>query len=162
MFLNIAIAILVVWLGIRGWRRGLVGEIIETIGVIAALLATVRLYPMLEDALGLASTWGRIIAAALIFLAIMLILTLIGKGLRKLFEHLSLRPFEKTLGMIFGAAKAGLISAVLCAVLLRAGPQGKEMIENSILARTNLVLFSWVANFLPDEWEKKVDDALST
>jgi hypothetical protein len=55
-----------------------------------------------------------------------------------------------------------LIVAVLSAVLLRAGADGKKIVSDSLVARTNIQLFSWIGNFLPDEWEAKLDEALKT
>ncbi len=161
MGIDIAIALLAVFLAIRGWRRGLTGEIVETIGVIVAVLLTVRVYPKLEGLLNLESAWGRLVAAALVFLGLMLLFTMVGKGLHKLFEKLSLGPVEKMLGLLFGLFKAGVIVAVLCAVILRAGSDGKAIIDKSMLASIDLKLFSWVANFLPGDWQSKVNDALS-
>lgn len=162
MTLDIILGIFIAFLAFRGWRKGLVGEVVETVGVFVAVLATVRLYPKLEDMFGLTSPWSRIIMAAIIFVAIMLILTLIGKGIRKLLEKASLGTVEKTLGLLFGAFKACLIVAVLSAVLLRAGDDGKRIVSESLVARTNIQLFAWIGNFLPDEWEAKLDEALKT
>lgn len=160
MTLNIILGIFIAFLAIRGWRKGLIGEIVETAGVFVAVLATVRVYPKLEDLFGLESPWGRIFVAAIIFIGIMIVLTLIGKGLRALMEKASLGTAEKTLGFLFGAIKAGLIIAVLSAVLLRAGADGKKIVSESLLTRTNMRVFAWITNVLPDEWGDKVDAAL--
>ena len=160
MALNIVLGIFLAFLAVRGWRKGLIGEIVETVGVFVAVLATVRVYPKLEDLFGLESPWGRIFVAAIIFIGIMIVLTLIGKGLRALLEKASLGTAEKTLGFLFGAFKAGLIIAILSAVLLRAGDDGKKIVSSSLLSRANIRVFAWVTNILPDEWEEKVDKAL--
>lgn len=160
MTLNIILGIFIAFLAIRGWRKGLIGEIVATAGVFVAVLATVRVYPKLEDLFGLESPWGRIFVAAIIFIGIMIVLTLIGKGLRALMEKASLGTAEKTLGFLFGAIKAGLIIAVLSAVLLRAGADGKKIVSESLLTRTNMRVFAWITNVLPDEWGDKVDAAL--
>ncbi|MEW5873702.1 MAG: CvpA family protein [Candidatus Zixiibacteriota bacterium] len=160
MTLDIILGIFIAFLAIRGWRRGLIGEIVETIGVFAAVIATVRLYPKLEDMFGLTSPWSRIVIAAIVFVAIMLALTYIGKGIRKLLEKASLGTVEKSLGLLFGALKAGLIVAILSAVLLRAGDDGKKIVSESMVASANMRLFAWITNILPDEWEEKVDKAL--
>lgn len=162
MTFDIILGIFIIFFAWRGWRRGLIGEIVETIGVFVAVIATVRLYPNIEDLFGLTSPWSRIILAALVFVAIMVVLTLIGKGLSKLLEKASLGTVEKALGFVFGMFKACLIVAVLSAVLLRAGADGKKIVMNSLVARTNIQLFAWIGNFLPDEWEEKLDEALKT
>lgn len=162
MAIDIALGLFIAFLAWRGWRKGLIGELVETVGVVVAVIATVRLYPYIEGTLGLASPWSRIIVAAIIFVAIMIMLTLIGKGIRKLCENASLGTIEKFLGLAFGVFKAGLIIAVLSAVLLRGGRDGQLIVEQSLVARTDIQLFAWIGNFLPDEWEAKVDEALKT
>lgn len=162
MTLDIILGIFIIFFAWRGWRKGLVGEVIETVGVFVAIIVTVRFYPKIEDWFGLTSPWSRIIIAALVFVAIMVVLTLIGKGIRKLLEKASLGTVEKSLGLVFGLFKACLIVALLSAVLLRAGADGKKIVSDSLVARTNIQLFSWIGNFLPDEWEAKLDEALKT
>ncbi len=162
MGIDIALGLFIAFLAWRGWRKGLIGEIVETIGVFVAVIATVRIYPRLEGMFGLTSPWSRIIIAAIVFVAIMIVLTLIGKGIRKLLEKASLGTIEKVLGLVFGIFKAGLIIAVLSAVLLRAGRDGQTIVSQSRVASINIQLFAWIGNFLPDEWEEKVDEALKT
>jgi uncharacterized membrane protein required for colicin V production len=80
--------------------------------------------------------------------------------LRALIQKAHLGIVLKVLGLVFGLLKAGLIIAVLSAILLRAGSPGQSIVMNSVVARNNLVVYAWIANILPDEWEGRVDAAL--
>ena len=91
---------------------------------------------------------------------VLVVLTLIGKGLRELIKKAKLGTVFKALGFVFGALKAGLVIAALSAVLLRAGTFGENIVFESVVARNNLHVFAWMSSILPDEWEARVDAAL--
>jgi membrane protein required for colicin V production len=160
MTIDIILTIFIAFLAYRGWRRGLIGEIVETVGVFVSIFAAWRFYPELEELLGLTSPWSRIVAAAAMFIVVMVVLTLIGKGLRELIKKAKLGTVFKALGLLFGALKAGLVIAALSAVLLRAGTFGENIVFESVVARNNLHVFAWISPLLPDEWEARVDAAL--
>ncbi len=160
MTIDIVLTVFIAFLAYRGWRKGLIGEIVETVGVFVSIVATLRYYPELEELLGLSSAWSRVVAAAVIFIAVMIVLGIIGHVLRSLITKAHLGTVEKLLGMLFGAFKAGLVIAALSAILLRVGTYGQNVVFDSVVARNNLHVFAWIANVLPEEWEAKVDAAL--
>jgi membrane protein required for colicin V production len=160
MTIDIVLTIFIAFLAYRGWRKGLVGEIVETVGVFVSIVATLRFYPKLEELLGLTSAWSRVVVAAVMFIVVMIVLGIIGHVLRSLITKVHLGKVEKLLGMLFGAFKAGLVIAALSAVLLRAGTYGQNIVSESVVAHNNLHVFAWIANVLPDEWGAKVDAAL--
>jgi membrane protein required for colicin V production len=160
MVLDLILFLFVAILGYLGWRRGLLGEIVEVAGVFIAVVVIFRIFPVIESVLGLSAIWSRILVAAIVFLGVFVGLKLAARGLRTLIQKAHLGVVLQLLGLVFGVLKAGLIIAVLSAVLLRAGTPGQSIVMNSVVARNNLVVFAWIANILPDEWEARVDAAL--
>jgi len=160
MMLNLILGVLILFLAGRGWRRGLIGEVVETVGLFVSILVVVRFYPELEALFGVHTIWSAIILAIGSLFVAMIVLHFIVRAVHSLLKKAKLGVIEKVLGMLLGLLKAGLIVAVVCAVLLRLGSVGQTAISQSVVARSTIQAFAWISTVLPDEWAAKVDSAL--
>ncbi len=160
MMLNLIFGIVILFLAGRGWRRGLIGEIVETVGLFGSILIVVRMWPAMEEMFGVHTIWSAILLAIGSLFVAMIILHFIVRAIHSILKKAKLGVVEKVLGLILGLLKAGLIISVVCAVLLRLGSVGQKAVSQSVVARTTIQAFAWISTVLPDEWEAKVDSAL--
>ncbi|MFQ5345045.1 MAG: CvpA family protein [Mariprofundus sp.] len=96
--------------------RGFVREVVSLIGLVAAFLVASRLSGRTGDFL---SPWisnatvADIAGFILVFVAIMIVTGLIGAIIRRLVDIAALTATDRTLGMLFGAAR-GMLLISLC------------------------------------------------
>lgn len=105
---------------IGGLMRGIISEIISIIAIIFGFLGAKWWTPAVSEWLYGQFAWPNtvclVVAYAVLFLGIALILNIMGKLLSKLFQKIKLDWLNRLLGGIFGAAKWGLVvlAIVLC------------------------------------------------
>jgi len=94
--------------------RGFVREVISLIGLVAAFLIASRMSGQTGDFLGTWITNGTVADIAgfvLIFVAVMIVVGLVGAIIRRLVDLAALSATDRTLGIFFGAARGmGLIA----------------------------------------------------
>jgi membrane protein required for colicin V production len=96
--------------------RGFVREIISLIGLVAAFFAASRASGQAGDLLGQwisNGTIADIAGFALVFVLVMLIVGIIGAIIRKLVDMADLTATDRTLGIVFGAARGVLLIALV-------------------------------------------------
>lgn len=101
----------------RGLYRGLVGEITSLVGLVAGLLTAFYFSHIVfnllaryfqEPGIGL-----KILSFALVFMAVALVINLIGKALKKVLSLIALGTLNRLLGAAFGLAKWIVICSVI-------------------------------------------------
>lgn len=109
---DIIIIIILLWGAYRGWKAGLVKEVLSTCGFIVGLIAAALLYKTvgahLTPALGsgsVASYAGCVLAFILIWVVVPIIFGMVANVITKTAKALFLGPVNKLLGMIVGVAK---------------------------------------------------------
>ena len=155
-YLDILIALPIVYGIIRGIMRGLVMEIFAIVGIILGIVVA-RIYAG-EAAIWLQqfSQWDvnilQPVAAFVIFLVVALLCRLLAQLLTKLFKLISLGWINRLVGGIFGAAKWILILAVIITcvdmidgVLHFIKP---ELKENSLLYSYAIQLTQWLKSMI--------------
>lgn len=102
---------------IRGFFRGLVGELTAIIAIVCAVIGSKLFAPqvatLLLKYLDLSISAAQTIAYIVLFLAIAMMLNIIGNLFRKLLHAISLEGFNRLLGAVFGTMKWALIMSVI-------------------------------------------------
>ena len=125
---------------IRGFMKGLFVEVASLVALIAGVYGAIHFSNFASDFLESSLDWDEkyinIVAFAITFVIIVLIIALAGKALTKLANFAALGILNKLLGGVFGALKIGLILSVL------------------------LIVFNTMNNTIPFANEKDLDDSI--
>ncbi len=161
--IDLFLAAFLLFLGIRGFKRGFVSEVVETVGVFAAALVSFRLLPTVGGWLGVTegASLGKQVAVCIgLFITIMIVMTLLARLVHRLFEAIHLGPLDHLLGGLLGLVKGGLIIAAVAWALAWVSKDGRAMVESSPIARIDLYSYQWISHFLPEGWEDRVRKAI--
>lgn len=105
---------------IRGFMKGLFVEVASLVALIAGVYGAIHFSDFAGEFLASKLDWDEkyinIVAFAITFVIIVLVISLAGKALTKLANFAALGILNKLLGGVFGALKIGLILSVLLIV----------------------------------------------
>nr|WP_321234721.1 CvpA family protein [uncultured Psychroserpens sp.] len=126
---------------IRGFMKGLFVEVASLVALVAGVYGAIHFSNFAAEFLDSKLDWDEkyinIVAFAITFVIIVLIIALAGKALTKLADFAALGVLNKLLGGVFGALKIGLILSVLLIVFDNMNNSipfaDKEDLEESIL-----------------------------
>lgn len=133
--------------------RGFVREILSLIGLVAAFVVAGRTSSLAADALGdwiTNPTAADIIGFALIFVTIMVLVGLIGAGLRKLMDMADLTATDRTLGMIFGLTRGLLLIGLFFLIYTSYTTADKSWMKNSLLTPYAIKLGDLLGKAIPE------------
>ncbi len=134
---DIIVVVILSFCLIRGFLIGMVRQISSIVGVLAGFFAGIRYYPLLVGYLdGWIHTPGyRDIAAFMIlFCSIFILVILLAWVIHYLMKVSKIGWMDRVLGVIFGAAKAILVGAILLVALTTFLPPDTGMVQQSRLA----------------------------
>lgn len=125
---------------IRGFMKGLFVEVASLVALIAGVYGAIHFSNFAAEFLDGKFDWDEkyinIIAFAITFIIIVLVIALAGKALTKLANFAALGILNKLLGGVFGALKIGLILSIL------------------------LIVFDTMNNSIPFADEKDLEDSI--
>lgn len=114
--LDIVLGALILFGLIRGLSKGLFVEIASVVALIAGVFGAIHFSGFTASYLKNKFDWDEktinIIAFAITFIIIVLVISLAGKALTKLADFAALGILNKLLGGVFGALKIGLILSI--------------------------------------------------
>ena len=118
--IDIILAALLLFGLIRGFMKGLFVEVTSLIALIAGVYGAIHFSDFAAEFLDSKLDWDEkyinIVAFAVTFIIIVLVIALAGKALTKLADFAALGILNKLLGGVFGALKIGLILSVILIV----------------------------------------------
>ncbi|GMR00084.1 MAG: hypothetical protein BMS9Abin18_0915 [Zetaproteobacteria bacterium] len=149
-YLLIAIAGLSMVLSL--WR-GFVREIISLIGLVAAFFAASRASGM---AANLMNGWipnttvANIAGFTLVFVAVMVVVALVGALIRKLVDMADLTATDRTLGMFFGLARGLLLIGLFFLIYTSYAKLDKPWMKKSMLTPYAIKMGDFLGKAIPE------------
>jgi len=149
-YLLIAIAGLSMVLSL--WR-GFVREIISLIGLVAAFFAASRASGM---AANLVNDWipnttvANIAGFTLVFIAVMVVVALVGALIRKLVDMADLTATDRTLGMFFGLARGLMLIGLFFLIYTSYAKPDKPWMKKSMLTPYAIEMGNMLGKAIPE------------
>lgn len=158
--LDIILLVLLLFGLINGLRNGLFVEVASLVALIAGVYGAIHFSDFAADFLMSKVDWNEktvnIIAFAITFIVIVLVITLAGKALTKIADFAALGIVNKLLGGIFGLLKFAVILSVILIIFDSLNKNlpftNKEDLEDSMLYEP---IKSFVPTIFPIILEKK-------
>ncbi len=132
---DIIIIIILAFFAVRGIFRGLVTELIVLVSLVLGFVIAFTYFPQLKIILTkafpvLPQFAAQIISFVLLFLAVNIVLRIIGKALNKLVHFTFLNSINRLAGGLFGFFKAALLISLFILIIEQTPftPQIKSMI----------------------------------
>lgn len=141
--LDIILAVPMVWLMVRGWRKGLVREVATLVGILLGIWAAVHLSQWVSQLLGLHGENSVIIAFFVTFVGALVLAYLLGRGVEKLLKAAKISLVNHIAGAALGLIKALCILAVLLTNIVSLD-KGEMVI--TLKAKEESVLYKPVTN----------------
>ena len=120
-YLDIIIAILLFLFGFKGFRKGLIIEVVTLlafgVGIYGAMHFSDFTAEHLQDFMEINPKYLNTIAFVLTFILLAVVVNIIGRWLTNLIKAMNLNFWNKLGGFVFGVAKGVLLCSVLVLVL---------------------------------------------
>ena len=120
-YLDIIIAIILFLFGFKGYRKGLIIEVVTllafAVGIYGAMHFSEFTGKHLQDFVEINPKYLDTIAFVLTFILLVVIVNMIGRAVTNLIKAMNLSFFNKLGGFVFGAAKGVLLCSILVMVL---------------------------------------------
>ncbi|MDY0163023.1 CvpA family protein [Desulfobotulus sp.] len=163
--LDVGILCIVGFCLVRGIFRGLIREASSIIGVLAGFYAAYTYYPLLTGTLG---KWfadpdiARMLAFFCIFLAVFVLIALLGTLIRTLLSVVFLGWVDRLAGGGFGFVKGVLIVSVILVGLTAFLPKNHELLGGSRLAPKAMLISEGLAALVPQDMKNLFHEKLES
>ena len=110
---DIIVYVALAWAVFNGWRRGFLLQMMSLVAVVAALYLSVKYCSEVGAMLGLDGTTQPIVGFIVIFAVTLILLTIAGYLMRKVFRFAGLGMVDILFGILFSVLKVGLVVSFL-------------------------------------------------
>jgi len=153
-WLDIVIIVVAVLLGIVGLRQGIIKTVFGIAGLIGGIVLAGRYYDELAAVLSSSgATWVNIAAYAIILIATLIVVGVIGRLVAKLVHLVLLGWLDRLVGCILGVFIGSLLCAAILAIVVNYYPGTEAVISQSGLARFLMEGFPLLLALLPGEFD---------
>lgn len=167
--LDIVIALPLIWGIYKGFRKGLIIEVTTLAALLAGIYGAIRFSDsaaiLIREQWEIDDRYMPIVAFALTFILIVVLVNIIGKMIEKLVDMVSLGFLNKLGGGLFRALKIALILSVIFTMVTSLDEE-LQIIPESV--KDESVLYGPLSKLAPivipaitdNEWAKKLKDKL--
>lgn len=163
-WIDIALLLIIFWSVATGVRAGLARVVVGFVATIAAFLAGFWCYRLVADKLApyIASTSiANFLGFFVVFIGVLLLGSLIGTILSRLFEWIGLSWFNRLLGGVAGLVRGVLLMAVLVDVLIAFAPSPTpEILQHSVVVPYVTSVAGWLVDLAPRALKDAFDQQL--
>ncbi len=153
-WLDIVIIVVAVLLGLVGLRQGIIKTVFGIAGLIGGIVLAGRYYSGLAAVLSSSgATWANIAAYAIILIATLIVVGVIGRLVAKLIHLVLLGWLDRLVGCVLGVFIGGLFCAAILAIVVKYYPGTEAVISQSGLARFLMEGFPLLLALLPGEFD---------
>jgi membrane protein required for colicin V production len=160
-WLSAVILVLIAIDFIMGFRKGLVRQVIDLVGIIVAILAALRLYPSVGQFVGrliggMSQAAANVVGFIIVFVGMAILVELVGYAVSLVMRLPGLSFLNSMGGAVFGVARAVLVISVVLVVLSSLHiPSVTATIERSPVA----VRIREVAPFFYKQFDRMIPEA---
>jgi membrane protein required for colicin V production len=138
---DIVLGALLIFGLIRGFMKGLFVEVASLVALVAGVYGAIHFSHYVSEKLGDTVTWDEkyvnVMAFAITFFVIVLLVSLAGKAFTKLADFAALGIVNKLLGAAFGVLKIGFIASVVLIIFAHTNKSiefvSQEKLSQSVL-----------------------------
>jgi membrane protein required for colicin V production len=148
-WIDIVIAIPILWMAYRGFGKGFIVEASTLVGLIIGVYAAVNFSWVIKSAFYKIGVYGEfipIIALAVTFVIAVMLVVWLGRAIEKLFDALALTFLDKGVGAVFGMFKAAVLISVVLFVFNQSGLEDGIFPEEK---RNSSLIYEPVASIIP-------------
>ena len=151
IILLVVVIISVLFALYRGLVRELLGIAAWILAGLAALYSYAPMQPLMNKMIENKTTAG-IVGSLIIALLVLVIMTLINSWITKRLRQSALSGLDRTLGFIFGVARAGLLAAICYLACSMFMPEKKinKLEEENLSIPYVRVMAGWLEHVVPD------------
>ena len=109
---DIIVYIALAWAVFNGWRRGLLMQLLSLVALFAGMYFALERGPEVGAMLGTEGLAAKVLGFAVIFFATLVVITVLGHLVKRVFRFAGLGIFDTLLGILFSVVKVGLVVSV--------------------------------------------------
>ncbi|MBQ7710840.1 MAG: CvpA family protein [Bacteroidales bacterium] len=130
-FLDILIAIPLLYFIYKGWKRGLIFELATLVGIIAGCYAATHFSAWVADVLKLDGEGAILIAFFITFVGVVVLAVVLGKAVEGFVKLVKVGKANNVLGAALGMLKSLVVVSVLINLLLMVDPTSKIITQKT-------------------------------
>lgn len=168
-WIDIVLAVPMVWLMLRGWKHGVVREVATLAGVVLGVWASVHLSQWVAELTGIEGAWGVVTAFFICFVGALVLTFLLGRVVEGMLKAVKMGMANRIAGAALGLVKALCVLSVLLSNVVtldrREVVLTQEVKEKSVLYGPVCATGDWLMTSLKeyisehqDEWASAITE----